>query len=111
MNKKSYTSLHNHTSYSNIRLRDAIIKIPELLDNALALGLNGIAITDHETLASHVKAKKYIDANKDKFGDFKLILGNEIYLVDKDKVNLLKENNDRIMFNHFILLAKKSTWI
>ena len=106
MNKKSYTSLHNHTSYSNIRLRDAIIKIPELLDNALALGLNGLAITDHETLASHVKAKKYIDANKDKFGDFKLILGNEIYLVDKDKVNLLKENNDKIMFNHFILLAK-----
>ena len=36
----------------------------------------------------------------------KLILGNEIYLVERDKVNELKEKNEKIRFNHFILLAK-----
>lgn len=106
MNKKSYFSIHNHTSYSNLRLRDAIIKVPELLDNGLELGLNGLAITDHETLSAHVKAKQYFDKNKERFGDFKLAFGNEIYLVDKKIVNESRENNDKIFFNHFILLAK-----
>lgn len=106
MNKKTYSSLHNHTSYSNIRLRDAIIKVPELIDKAKEIGLNAIAITDHEALSSHVKAKKYFDSNKEKLGDMKLILGNEIYLVDKEEVNDIKEKNGKIFFNHFILLAK-----
>lgn len=106
MNKKSYTSLHNHTSYSNLRLRDAIIKVPELLDNALNLGLNGLAITDHETLSAHIKAQQYLEKNAEKFGDFKLIFGNEIYLVDRELVEEKKSNNDKIRFNHFLLLAK-----
>ena len=106
MNKNSYASLHNHTSYSNLRLRDAIIKVPELLDNALALGLNGIAITDHEALSAHIKAQQYLEKNAEKFGDFKLIFGNEIYLVQRDLVEQQKENNDKIRFNHFLLLAK-----
>lgn len=106
MKTDSYFSVHNHTSYSNLRLRDAIIKVDELLENSLKLGLNGIAITDHEALSSHVKAKQYFDKNKDKFGDMKLGFGNEIYLVDKKEVSSKRENNDKIMFNHFILLAK-----
>ena len=106
MNKKSYASLHNHTSYSNLRLRDAIIKIPELIEQAHDFGLNALAITDHEALSAHVKAKKYFDSNREKLGDMKLILGNEIYLVDRDEVNGLKEKNEKIRFNHFILLAK-----
>lgn len=106
MNEKSYASLHNHTSYSNLRLRDAIIKVPELIEQAHNFGFNALAITDHEALSAHVKAKKYFDSNREKLGDMKLILGNEIYLVDRDDVNEKKENNDKIRFNHFILLAK-----
>lgn len=106
MNKKTYSSLHNHTSYSNIRLRDAIIKVPELIEQAHNFGLNALAITDHEALSAHVKAKKYFNSNREKLGDMKLILGNEIYLVERDKVNELKEKNEKIRFNHFILLAK-----
>ena len=81
----SYCSLHNHTEYSNIRLLDSINKVNRLIDRAIDLKLTGLAITDHEALCSHVKAIKYrkklleqkkIDEN------FKLILGNEIYLID-----------------------------
>lgn len=106
MNKNSYTSLHNHTAYSNLRLRDAIIKVPELLDNAVELGLNGLAITDHEALSSHIEAKRYVKSSPDKFSDMKLIFGNEIYLIDKDDAEQKRENNDKIRFNHFVLLAK-----
>lgn len=97
---------HNHTHASNFRLRDAINKPEALLDYALELGLPGIAITDHETLSSHVKAYQYIEDNRERFKDFTLAFGNEIYLVDKDDTLEKKENNEKISFHHFILIAK-----
>lgn len=106
MNTNSYTSLHAHTDYSNLRLKDAINKVEDVIDEAHNLGLNGLAITDHETLAAHFKATKYIKQHKEKFENFKLILGNEIYLVDEDETLQLKEANEKIAFNHFILIAK-----
>ncbi|MGG1915989.1 PHP domain-containing protein [Priestia megaterium] len=99
---------HNHTDKSNFRLRDAINKPEALLDYALEIGLSGIAITDHETLASHVKAHQYIEANRDRFGDFVLGFGNEIYLVDREDTLKKKEVNERISFHHFILIAKNN---
>lgn len=99
-------SVHNHTHASNFRLRDAINKPEELLDYALELGLPGIAITDHETLSSHVKAHQYVESNRDRFGKFVLAFGNEIYLVDKDEVQEKREINERVSFHHFILIAK-----
>ncbi|PEN61674.1 PHP domain-containing protein [Bacillus wiedmannii] len=98
--------VHNHTHASNFRLRDAINKPDELLEYALDLGLPGIAITDHETLSSHVKAHQYIEKNRDRFGDFVLSFGNEIYLVDKNEAMAKKEANEKISFHHFILIAK-----
>jgi DNA polymerase-3 subunit alpha len=97
---------HAHTDASNFRLRDAINKPSELLDYCLEVGLSGVVLTDHETLSSHVKAKQYIDSNKDRFGDFQLSFGNEIYLVDKNQVESARESYDRISFHHFILIAK-----
>lgn len=93
----SYVSVHNHTHYSNLRLLDCIIKPKELIDRAFELGLSGVAITDHESLSAHVEAVQHFKKNyKDK--NFKLILGNEIYL-----------NEDRGMggkYPHFLLMAK-----
>lgn len=97
---------HNHTHASNFRLRDAINKPEKLLDYALELGLPGLAITDHETLSSHVKAFQYVEDNKERFKDFTLAYGNEIYLVDKETTLTNKENNEKIVFPHFILIAK-----
>ena len=103
--------IHNHTQYSNLRLRDSIIKENLLIDEAIKLGLPGLAITDHESLASHVKALKYMDKLKKEGKDngFKLALGNEIYLVDKEETLRLKEEKERIPFYHFILVAKNRT--
>ena len=72
--------LHNHTDYSNLRLRDAIIKTEDLIWHAAELGHEVVAITEHESLSNHVKAEKIYKKVKEKYPNFKLIRGNEIYL-------------------------------
>ena len=110
----SYFSGHNHTHYSNVRLLDSTIKENQLIDQALKLGLFGVAVTDHDTLSSHIKISSYLkelreeaktDEEKEKLNNFKLILGNEIYLVRNglNRHNYIK-GEDR--YWHFILLAK-----
>ena len=105
MSKEAFL-IHNHSDYSNLRLRDATNRVEDILEYALELGLPGIALTDHETLSGHVKIERYINDNYDKFKDFKVGYGNEIYLVDKDEVKEKQENNESIQFFHFLLLAK-----
>lgn len=99
-------SLHTHTSYSNLKLRDSINQPETLLDYAVELGLPGVAITDHSTISSHVRATRYVNDNPEKFKDFKLGLGDEFYLLDRDTVEEARENNEKIQFHHFLALAK-----
>jgi DNA polymerase-3 subunit alpha len=102
----TYFSTHNHSCYSNLRLRDATNKIETLIDYCFDIGLSGLVFTEHECLGSHVKAYKYWKKNKDKFADFQVSFGNEIYLVDRLDTLFKKDNNERIEFFHFILIAK-----
>jgi DNA polymerase-3 subunit alpha len=106
---ESYFGNHNHSDRSNFRLKDCINKVGTLIDYAVKIGLAGIAITDHETLAAHVEAIKYVQKNK-KEGkipqDFKLGLGDEIYLVDDEVVATAVLNNEPIKYYHFVLTAK-----
>lgn len=97
--------MHNHTDVSNFKNRDSICKVNKLIDRAYELGFKGIAITDHETLSMHVKAvKHYYEKYKDT--DFKVALGNEIYLVhDLDKIKQ-EYKSGVTKFYHFILIAK-----
>lgn len=44
-------SLHNHTDFSNFRLRDSINTVETLIDRAIELGHSVVAITEHETVA------------------------------------------------------------
>jgi len=89
--------VHSHTDKgSNIRLIDCINKIDKLIDRARENGLCGIAITDHEALCNHMAANKIAAKLKDE--DFKVALGNEIYLVD--------ERTNGQKYYHFILIAK-----
>lgn len=105
----SYCSIHNHTEYSNIRLLDSINKVSSLFDRAIEIGLKGFAITDHECLSAHVQAvqkrKELVKAGKIN-EDFKLILGDEIYLIDD--IEDYKENYTAAThsYYHFIVLAK-----
>ena len=106
MEKLSYPgSLHNHSDYSNIRIRDSINKISELVEYANELGHTAIATTEHDFTGQYIKFQEAIQKVKEKNPNFKGILGNEIYLVrnglNKDN---FKAGIDR--YYHFILLAK-----
>lgn len=104
---KKYFSCHNHSNDgSNLRLKDSIIKVDQLLDYALEIGLSGLAITDHEALSAHPKAMKIIESNPEKFKDFKLALGDEVYLIDRLEHDKKREAKERINYHHFILIAK-----
>lgn len=77
---------HAHTEFSQLRMLDCIIKVPQLIKQAASLGLSGVAITDHESVSGHVRFIQTIKSMKSSGElpeDFKGILGNEIYLVDK----------------------------
>lgn len=72
------------------------------------MGYSGVAITEHESVSSHVQAIKKTRELKDKgriSQDFKLILGNEIYLCDS--LEEVKDNytSGVTKFPHFILLS------
>ena len=85
---------------------DSTITIDGLFEYTHKLGHSGVAITKHETVGSHVSAiialKKLKEKDPQKWKDYKLILGNEIYLCNRKAIQ-----EDKIYkFYHFILLAK-----
>ena len=87
-------SPHNHTEMSNFRLVDSINKLENLVKRGIDIGLAGLAITDHETIANSVR----ICQLQEKYPDFKIAIGNEIYLTEyRDKGQ---------KYYHFILIAK-----
>ena len=51
--------LHNHTEYSNLRLRDSINTAKDIIDYAIELGHEVIAFTEHETIANALKIENY----------------------------------------------------
>lgn len=95
-----FYSLHNHTQYSNIRFLDSINRASEMIDKAIRLGFGGIAFTEHEALSGGVSILKEKDRIKADHPDFKIIFGNEIYLIDENEIKNTKN------YYHFILLAK-----
>ncbi len=102
-------SLHNHTEYSNASLgfSDSTNKLEELIYKALELGLEGVAITDHEIIGSHIKAQKLEKKIQETNPNFKVILGNEIYLLTPEQNEEAKNNykSGETKFYHFVLNA------
>ena len=98
-------SLHNHSEYSNLRLRDSIIRTKDLLEYAGRLGHRVVGITEHETIANAIKLEKEYKKIKEKYPDLKLIRGNETYLC---RNGLNAENFDKNVdkYYHFCLYAK-----
>ena len=96
MNKRF--EIHSHTHYSNLRLLDCINRPKDLINRAIELGLAGIAITDHEALCGHIEINIYQQELLKEHPDFKVALGNEIYLTDT------RDMGQR--YYHFILIAK-----
>ena len=77
---------------------DCINRPKDLVRRANELGLSGIAITDHETLAGHMELNLFQKEIEKENPDFKIALGNEIYLCG-DRCPGQK-------YYHFILIAK-----
>lgn len=77
---------------------DCINRPIELINRAIELGLEGIAITDHEALCAHMIVNKYAKELQQTNPNFTIALGNEIYLTNT------RESNQK--YYHFILLAK-----
>lgn len=100
-----FTLTQNHTQYSNLRLRDCIIKEKDLIEYAVELGHEVVAITDHEAVCNAVKVEKIYKKIKKDHPDFKVILGNEIYLC-RNGLNAGNFNKDNDKYFHFVLLAK-----
>ena len=97
---REYFNGHNHSEYSNIRLLDSIVRVENLIDKAIELGLSGIALTDHECISGWMRANQYAKKIKEKYPNFKIALGNEIYLTDT------RDSGQK--YYHFLLIAKDS---
>lgn len=94
----SYFSIHNHSEFSNIKNLDAINKIDDLIDKSIEYGLKGVCLTDHETLSgSKAFYNHYNSLSDDIKNNFKIGLGNEIYLI---------EDEGNCPLYHFLLVAK-----
>ena len=118
---RNYASLHNHSEYSNLKLIDSINRTPRMIDYAWDLNLSAIAVTDHDCLSGSLQALDYYRAKLKKEWqklhpdaetipgyaeisdelDFKVVLGNEIYLSEEGL-----DSNGYGHFWHLILLAK-----
>lgn len=83
---------------ANIRLLDCINKIKDIAKRAAEIGLSGYCLTDHECLAGAVKANKIQFEIRKEYPNFKIGLGNEIYLTNT------REKNQK--YYHYILIAK-----
>ena len=90
--------VHSHSHYSNFRIIDSINKPRDLINRAIELGLSGIALTDHETLAGAPEINLYAQEIQKTNPNFKITIGNEIYLTEtRDKGQ---------KYYHFILISK-----
>ena len=102
----SYFSGHCHTELSNLKLSDSTNKVKALIEYAEKIGLNGLAVTDHECLSGHIEAIKVTKEIHKTNPNFTLGLGNEIYLINS--IEEVKDNyiSGVTKFPHFILIAK-----
>lgn len=76
-----------------------------MIDYALELGHEVVAITDHESISNAIKVEKYYKKVKKNNPNFKVILGNEIYLC-RNGLNNQNFIPKQDRYYHFVLLAK-----
>jgi hypothetical protein len=75
--------LHSHSKYSP----DGFLDPEKIVKIAIRRGLNGIAITDHNTINGGLKAKKYENE------DFTVIIGSEIMTERGEIIGLFLEED------------------
>ncbi|MCW5317755.1 DNA polymerase III subunit alpha [Nostoc sp. KVJ3] len=91
----SFVPLHIHSDYS---LLDGASQLPELVDQAIALGMKAIALTDHGVMYGAVELIKICRSQ-----NIKPIIGNEMYVINGDI-----EKQERRPKYHQVVLAKNT---
>ena len=94
-----FVHLHTHSHYS---LLDGLIKIDDLVDEAVKLGMPAIALTDHGNMYGTIEFYKSC-----KKAGIKPIIGVEIYIALESMLQK-RPNIDNKRY-HLILLAKNET--
>lgn len=89
----SFVPLHVHSDYS---LLDGASQLPNLVDRAVELGMNAIALTDHGVMYGAVELIKICRSK-----NVKAIIGNEMYIINGDITK--QERRPRY---HQVVLAK-----
>ena len=75
----SFTHLHLHTEYS---LLDGACRLDDLLDRAVELGMDSIAITDHGVAQAYPEAMNTAEKINKEEENIKVIYGTEAYFMD-----------------------------
>jgi len=91
-----FVGLHNHSDYS---LLDGASQIPNLVEQAAAMGMPGIALTDHGVMYGAIELIKTCKAK-----GIKPIVGNEMYVINGD----IHDKVSRFPRYHQIVLAKNT---
>jgi DNA polymerase-3 subunit alpha len=91
----SFVPLHIHSDYS---LLDGSSQLPELVDQAITLGMKAIALTDHGVMYGAVELIKICRSK-----NIKPIIGNEMYVINGDI-----EKQERRPKYHQVVLAKNT---
>ncbi|MEP0754998.1 DNA polymerase III subunit alpha [Trichocoleus sp. Lan] len=92
----SFVGLHVHSDYS---LLDGASQLPELVDQALKLGMPAIALTDHGVMYGAIELIKVCRGKT-----IKPIIGNEMYVVNGD----IEEQKRGRKKYHQVVLAKNT---
>jgi len=91
----SFVGLHIHSDYS---LLDGASQLPPLVDRAIELGMNAIALTDHGVMYGAIELIKVCRSR-----NIKPIIGNEMYVINGDI-----EKKGRYRKYHQVVLAKNN---
>ena len=96
----AFTHLHVHTEYS---LLDGSCKIKELVEQAKALGMDSLAVTDHGVMFGVIDFYKAAKA-----AGIRPIIGCEVYVTNGSRFD--KEgNHSEDRYYHLVLLAENNT--
>ena len=93
----SFVGLHIHSDYS---LLDGASQLPPLIDRAVELGMDAIALTDHGVMYGAIELIKLCRSK-----NIKPIIGNEMYVINTDDL----EAPGRYKKYHQVVLAKNTT--
>ena len=82
------TDLHIHTYFS-----DGVFSPEKIVDTAIDVGLQVIAITDHDNILAHEVAKQHIETNK---------LNDKIEIIRGIEINTLYKNKEVHILGYFM---------